>query len=52
MIYASFGNTGVPTKVWVEVMWPAWIYDGGFPLLIGYVGAHGRRDARLDSGSR
>jgi hypothetical protein len=39
MIYASFGNMGVPSKVWVEVMVPAWVYDGGFPLLIGYVGA-------------
>jgi hypothetical protein len=39
MIYASFGNLAVPSNVWVEVMVPAWVYDGGFPLLIGYVGA-------------
>jgi hypothetical protein len=39
MIYASFGNPLEPSPIWVEVMWPAWIYDGGFPLLIAYVGA-------------
>ena len=41
MIFASFGSPSVPSKVWVEVMVPAWVYDGGFPLLIGYVGALG-----------
>ena len=30
---------GHPQPIWVEVMWPAWIYDGGLPLLIVYVGA-------------
>ena len=39
MTHASFGNVSVPSKVWVEVMVPAWVYDGGFPLLLGYVGA-------------
>jgi hypothetical protein len=39
MIQVSFGNPHRPSPVWVEVMWPAWIYDGGFPLLIAYVGA-------------
>jgi hypothetical protein len=39
MIQASFGNRFQPSPIWVEVMWPAWIYDGGFPLLIAYVGA-------------
>jgi hypothetical protein len=39
MIQASFGNRAVPSPIWVEVMWPGWIYDGGFPLLIAYAGA-------------
>jgi hypothetical protein len=39
MIHSSFGDPQRPTPIWVEVMWPAWIYDGGFPLLVGYVGA-------------
>ena len=41
MTNVSFGDPSVPSKVWVEVMVPAWVYDGGFPLLIGYVGALG-----------
>jgi hypothetical protein len=39
MIYGSFGDTGRISPVWVEVMVPAWIYDGGLPLLILYVAA-------------
>jgi hypothetical protein len=39
MIYAIFGNKAVPTTIWVEVMWTAWVFDGGFPLLILYFGA-------------
>lgn len=39
MIQASFGDPHRPSPVWVEVMWPAWIYDGGFPLLLAYCGA-------------
>jgi hypothetical protein len=39
MIQVSFGDPQRPTPVWVEVMWPAWIYDGGAPLLLAYVGA-------------
>jgi hypothetical protein len=39
MIYGSFGDTGRISPVWVEVMVPAWIYDGGLPLLILYVSA-------------
>lgn len=27
------------SPVWVEVMVPAWVFDGGLPLLVGYVGA-------------
>ncbi len=39
MTHAYFGNSSIHTDVWVEVMWQAWIQDGGIPLLIGYVGA-------------
>jgi hypothetical protein len=38
-IYAMFGTLGKISPVWVEVMIPAWVYDGGFPLLLGYGGA-------------
>lgn len=37
-IYDYFGNKNLPS-IWVEVQWPAWIIDGGFPLLLLYVGA-------------
>ncbi len=39
MIHAIFGNREIASPIWVEVMWPAWIIDGGFPLLIAYLGA-------------
>ena len=39
MINVYFGRKDIATPVWVEVMWPAWIFDGGFPLLIAYTGA-------------
>jgi hypothetical protein len=39
MINNYFGRKDIASPIWVEVMWPAWIYDGGFPLLIGYVGS-------------
>lgn len=39
MINHYFGRKDIASPIWVEVMWPAWIYDGGFPLLIGYVGS-------------
>jgi hypothetical protein len=39
MIQAIFGDPKRQSPIWCEVMLPAWIYDGGFPLLIGYVGA-------------
>jgi hypothetical protein len=35
-IYQFFSDKTVPTTIWVEVMWPAWILDGGFPLLLFY----------------
>ncbi|MDR3638978.1 MAG: hypothetical protein P4L84_34550 [Isosphaeraceae bacterium] len=34
-----FGNMNVRSPVWVELMWQAWLQDGGLPLLIGYSGA-------------
>ncbi len=40
-IYGAFGDKTIPTKVWVEVMWPAWIIDGGIPLLLTYFAAIG-----------
>ena len=39
MVNSNFGNVMRPSPVWVEVMVPAWVYDGGFPLLLAYVGA-------------
>jgi hypothetical protein len=39
MIYATFRNPNRFSPIWVEVMIPAWIYDGGAPLLVLYVGA-------------
>jgi len=38
-IYSAFGDPSRPSPVWVEVMVPAWVYDGGLPLLVGYGGA-------------
>lgn len=38
-IYGAFGDKSVPSKVWVEVMWPGWVMDGGIPLMVLYVGA-------------
>ena len=40
-IYGAFGDKSVPTRFWVEVMWPAWVIDGGFPLLFTYLAAIG-----------
>jgi hypothetical protein len=39
MINGTFADPSRPSNVWVEVMIPAWIIDGGAPLLIGYFGA-------------
>jgi hypothetical protein len=36
-VYQFFGDKSVPTTIWVEVMWPAWIVDGGMPLTAFYV---------------
>jgi hypothetical protein len=38
-IYGTLGDKSKPNPYWIEVMIPAWVYDGGFPLLILYVGA-------------
>jgi hypothetical protein len=43
-MYHYFGDRSFPYgtsrgPIWVEVQWTAWVIDGGFPLLIGYVGA-------------
>ena len=40
-IYQFFGDKTTPSTIWVEVMWPAWILDGGIPLLSTYVIALG-----------
>lgn len=39
MVYTAFRDPLRPTPVWVEVMIPAWVMDGGVPLLVGYFGA-------------
>lgn len=39
MTHMYFGNLRVRSPVWVELMWQAWLQDGGIPLLIGYGGA-------------
>ncbi len=39
MIYATFRSPYRYSTLWVEVMIPGWIIDGGFPLLILYFGA-------------
>ena len=38
-IHLIFSDPNRITPVWVEVMIPAWIVDGGIPLLVGYCGA-------------
>ncbi|MFO0951445.1 MAG: hypothetical protein U0835_09905 [Isosphaeraceae bacterium] len=38
-IHGLFADPNRLSFVWVEVMVAAWVYDGGFPLLIGYGGA-------------
>ena len=35
-VYSVFGTNQI-SKLWVEVMVQAWVYDGGLPLLIAYV---------------
>ena len=38
-IYSLFPIPNKISPVWVEVMIQAWVYDGGVPLWLGYVGA-------------
>lgn len=38
-IYGLFFIPNKISPVWVEVMVQAWVYDGGLPLWLGYVGA-------------
>jgi hypothetical protein len=38
-VHGMFAEPDRVSLIWVEVMIPAWVYDGGFPLLIGYLGA-------------
>ena len=39
MTHGMFADKYRPSPVWVEVMVAAWVFDGGFPLLVGYGGA-------------
>ncbi len=36
MIHSTFGDPARPSPIWAEVMWPAWIFDGGIPLMTLY----------------
>ncbi len=36
MINSIFGSPSKPSTVWCEVMVPAWVFDGGIPLLVAY----------------
>ena len=49
MTHMYFGNLSVRSPVWVELMWQAWLQDGGIPLLIGYGGASLAAAVRLDA---
>lgn len=39
MTHMYFGNMRVRSNIWVELMWQAWLQDGGIPLLLAYTGA-------------
>ena len=39
MTHGLFADKFRPSPVWVEVMVAAWVFDGGFFLLVGYGGA-------------
>ncbi len=36
MVHVAFGDPGRLSPVWVEVMIPGWVIDGGIPLLVMY----------------
>jgi hypothetical protein len=38
-IYGTLGDKSKYNPYWIEIMIPAWVYDGGIPLLFLYVGA-------------
>lgn len=35
---ASYAGTGL-ASYWVEIQWTGWLFDGGVPLILAYVGA-------------
>lgn len=37
MVHSYFGNA--TDGLWVEIQWTAWVFDGGFPLVLLYAGA-------------
>ena len=37
MVHAHFGNA--TDGLWVEIQWTAWVFDGGFPMVLLYAGA-------------
>ena len=39
MVHVAFGDPDRISRVWVEVMIPGWVIDGGIPLLVMYSGA-------------
>ncbi|MEO6809239.1 MAG: hypothetical protein ABI353_09035 [Isosphaeraceae bacterium] len=42
MMYANFGDHAPSLDrgmLWAELQWTAWLYDGGLPLMVLYVGA-------------
>lgn len=39
MVHMAFRDPSRLSLVWVEVMFQAWVVDGGIPLLVGYFGA-------------
>jgi hypothetical protein len=38
MMSSYFGSEMIPgsTKLWAEIQWTGWLYDGGIPLLVAY----------------
>ena len=39
MVHVAFGDPSRVSRVWVEVMIPGWVIDGGIPLLVMYSAA-------------
>ena len=39
MMNSYFGNHANPNEgIWAEIQWTGWVLDGGFPLILAYVG--------------